>query len=76
MLTDLFILLFTFVASKRYEKNERQNLELYAEDADQQGVLTVFCICIHALGVFILHALVFGMSLSEPTYCIVWLEVL
>ena len=66
MLTYLFILLFTFVASEMIEKNEKQNLESYVEGADQQGMPTVFCICVHALGVFILHVLVFGASLSEP----------
>lgn len=66
LLMHLFILLFTFVASEINENNERQNLESYAEDADQQGMLTVSCTYIHTLGVFILHVLVFGASLSEP----------
>ena len=66
LLMHLFILLFTFVASEINEKNERQNLESYAEDADQQGMLTVSCTYIHALGVFILHVLVFGARSGLP----------
>ena len=66
LLRHLFILLFTFVASEINEKNERQNLESYAEYAGQQGMSTVFCIYICALGVFILHVLVFGVSPSKP----------
>ena len=62
----LFILSFTFVASEMNEKDGRQNLESYAEDAGQQGMLTVFCIYVRALGVLILHVLVFGASLIEP----------
>ena len=61
--------MFTFVASEMNERNEkdgRQNLESYAEYAGQQGMSTVFCIYVRALGVFILHALVFGVRLSKP----------
>ena len=67
MLRHLFLLLFTFVASEMNKKNERQDLESYAEDAHQQGMPTVFCIYVRmCIRVFILHVLVFGASLSEP----------